>query len=307
MKDSSRKNMSASVRARLLNLSKSTGQDFQALVLRYTVERFLVRLEASGHRDRFVLKGAMLYITWKLDDKRSTMDLDLLGTGNPDPENLADAIGSICRTKTEDDGLNFDSGAVTARAIREDAVYDGVRVVVPVKLGTMAVRFQIDVGFGDTIFPAPKSAEFPALLAEHGPMVMAYPPETVIAEKFHAMVLLGMANSRMKDYFDIWMLSQTFSLERDVLRQAIVSTFAKRQTSLPTSEPIGLSKAFAHNESKGLQWAGFIRRQRRKVSTPGLPDLVEALRDFLLPVVFDESKSARIHAWWTPTGGWYTR
>lgn len=307
MKESSRKNMSASVRARLLNLSKSTGQDFQSLVLRYTVERFLVRLAMSTHVDRFVLKGAMLYVTWKLDEKRSTMDLDLLGIGSPDPTPLAEIIGSICAIETEDNGLTFDRKTVVASAIREDAVYDGVRVVVQVHLGTMPVRFQIDVGFGDAIVPDPLLAEFPALLSERGPLVMSYPRETVIAEKFHAIVLLGMANSRMKDYFDLWMLSRTFSFEWGVLHEAVESTFRRRQTPLPEGNPIGLSEEFASNESKRLQWAGFVKRQRSAIEPPDLPSVVEALHRFLLPVIASDSKATHARENWDPRDGWRTR
>lgn len=307
MKESSRKNMSASVRARLLNLSKSTGQDFQSLVLRYTVERFLVRLAMSTHVDRFVLKGAMLYVTWKLDEKRSTMDLDLLGIGSPDPTPLAEIIGSICAIETEDDGLTFDRKTVVTSAIREDAVYDGVRVVVQVHLGTMPVRFQIDVGFGDAIVPDPLLAEFPALLSERGPLVMSYPRETVIAEKLHAVVLLGMANSRMKDYFDLWMLSRTFSFERGVLQEAVESTFHRRQTPLPEGNPIGLSEEFASNESKRLQWAGFVKRQRSTIEPPDLPSVVEALHRFLLPVIASDSKATHARENWDPRDGWRTR
>tara|TARA_R110001592_G_scaffold13581_13_gene62054 strand:- start:2491 stop:3345 length:855 start_codon:yes stop_codon:yes gene_type:complete len=273
--------MSASVRARLLNLAKATGEDFQAIVLRYAVERFLARLATSPHRNQFVLKGAMLYVAWRLDDKRTTMDLDLLGFGNPDPKHLAEVIGSVCTVTMEDDGLEFDGTKVAASAIREDSVYDGVRVVVPVYLGVMPIRLQVDVGFGDIIVPEPRQAEFPALLAERGPIIATYSPETVIAEKFHAMVLLGMANSRMKDYFDIWMLSQTFPLNENSLCEAIRSTFIRRQTPLPESTPLALTDEFANNESKRLQWAGFVKRQRRQPAPPDLPEIVRTVREFL--------------------------
>lgn len=281
MRDLSSKNMSTSVRARLLNLAKATGEDFQAIVLRYAVERFLARLAISPHRNQFVLKGAMLYVAWKLDDRRTTMDLDLLGFGIPDPKHLAEVIGSVCNVTTEDDGLIFDGTKVAASPIREDSVYDGVRVVVPVYLGVMPIRLQVDVGFGDSIVPAAQEAEFPALLAKHGPMVMTYSPETVIAEKYHAMILLGMANSRMKDYFDIWMLSRTLTLNEDNLREAIKSTFARRQTPLPELTPVGLTDEFANNDSKRLQWAGFVKRQRREPAPPDLPEIVRAVREFL--------------------------
>lgn len=284
MRDPSSKNMSASVRARLLNLAKARGEDFQAIVLRYAVERFLARLAASPHRDQFVLKGAMLYIAWRLDDKRTTMDLDLLGFGNPDPKRLAEVIGNVCTVTIENDGLVFDAAKVVASPIRGDSVYDGVRVVLPVHLGVMPIRLQIDVGFGDTVVPEPRQAEFPALLDEHGPIIATYSPETAIAEKFHALVLLGMANSRMKDYFDIWMLSRTLTLNESSLCAAIKSTFARRQTPLPESTPVGLTDEFGNNESKRLQWAGFVKRQRRQPAPPDLPEIVRAVREFLAPL-----------------------
>lgn len=305
MTQPSRKDMSASVRARLLNLARSRGRDFQEVVVRYTVERFLTRLVSSAHRDRFVLKGAMLYVAWKLDDKRTTMDLDLLGIGSPDPEHLAQVFREICEVQTEDDGLVFDKDSVMAAPIREASIYDGVRVIVRVRLGVMPIRLQIDVGFGDAIFPAARPSEFPALLAEHGPVVKAYSPETVIAEKFNAMILLGMANSRMKDYFDIWMLSQRFTIEGAVLREAILSTFAKRQTQLPESEPIGLSDEFSDNESKLLQWRGFVKRRKHQETTPSLYDVVKVIREFLMPVITSVAPSVPVPAIWSSPNGWH--
>lgn len=291
--------MSASVRTRLLNLARATGRDFQELTVRYTVERFLARLTQSEHRDRFILKGAMLYIPWKLDDKRTTMDLDLLGFGSPDPDNLGQVFQRICETAIEDDGLVYDKESVTATPIREESIYDGVRVIVRVALGNMPIRLQVDVGFGDQVVPAPQSAEFPALLAEHGPVIRSYSPETVVAEKFNAMILLGMANSRMKDYFDIWMLSQSFTFEAKVLREAIRQTFSKRQTALPTAEPIGLSDEFGANESKQHQWQGFIRKQRKQKNTPELPEVVKAVQIFLMPFI-----SGMTMKTWIPAEGW---
>jgi len=225
----------------------------------------------------------MLYIPWKLDDKRTTMDLDLLGFGSPDMENLRTVFQEICDTAIEDDGLIFNKESLTVTQIREESVYDGVRIIVRVSLGAMSIRLQVDVGFGDQIVPAPQSAEFPPLLAEHGPVIPSYSPETVIAEKFNAMIVLGMANSRMKDYFDIWMLSRNFTIEADVLREAVRKTFDKRHTALPQDEPIALSEEFFSNESKQSQWKGFVRKQRRLDSAPSLEEIIEVLRTFLLP------------------------
>ena len=274
-------------------------------MIRYVVERFLARLAESEHRNRFILKGAMLYIPWKLEDKRTTMDLDLLGFGSPDVENLSRIFRQICDAEIADDGLVFDKESVTATPIREESVYDGVRVIVRAALGEMLIRLQVDVGFGDQIVPEPQLSEFPALLAEHGPKIRLYSPETVIAEKFNAMVLLGMANSRMKDYFDIWMLSRNFTIEGAVLRDAVRQTFAKRQTALPDTEPIGLSKEFASNESKRRQWQGFVRRQCKQDSLPDLTEIVAAIRDFLMPVVTTIVEIAPApESTWAPAQGW---
>lgn len=304
MKKKPVKDVSASVRARLLNLARSAGRDFQELTIRYTVERFLARLAESEHRDQFILKGAMLYIPWKLDDKRTTMDLDLLGFGSPDMENLRMVFQQICDTEIEDDGLMFNKESVTVTQIREESVYDGVRIIVRVTLGSMPIRLQVDVGFGDQIVPAPQSAEFPALLAEHGPIIRSYSPEMVIAEKFNAMIVLGMANSRMKDYFDIWMLSRNFTIEAEVLREAIKQTFSKRRTEFPQNEPIALSEDFYSNESKQNQWKGFIRKQRRLDSAPGLTEIIKVLRTFLLPIVSEIDTDTLTVETWSPEQGW---
>lgn len=304
MKKKPVKDVSASVRARLLNLARSAGRDFQELTIRYTVERFLARLAESEHRDRFILKGAMLYIPWKLDDKRTTMDLDLLGFGSPDMKNLRMVFQQICGTEIEDDGLMFNKESVTVTQIREESVYDGVRIIVRVTLGSMPIRLQVDVGFGDQIIPTPQTVEFPALLAEHGPVIRSYSPETVIAEKFNAMIVLGMANSRMKDYFDIWMLSRNFTVEAEVLREAIKQTFSKRRTELPQNEPVALSGDFFSNESKQSQWKGFIRKQRRLDSAPGLTEIIEVLRTFLLPIVSEIDTDTLSVETWSPEQGW---
>jgi hypothetical protein len=274
-------------------------------VIRYVVERFLARLAESEHRNRFILKGAMLYIPWKLEDKRTTMDLDLLGFGSPDVENLSRIFRRICDVGIADDGLIFDKESVTATPIREESVYDGVRIIVRVALGAMLIRLQVDVGFGDRIVPEPQPCEFPALLTEHGPIIRAYPPETVIAEKFNAIVLLGMANSRIKDYFDIWMLSRNFTFKGAVLQEAFRQTFAKRQTVLPDTEPIGLSDEFASNESKRHQWQGFVHRQWKQGSLPDLTEIVAAIRDFIMPIVAAiAGATPPPESTWFPAQGW---
>ena len=185
-----KKDLSASVRSKLLNLARNTGRDFQEITQRYVIERFLQRLSLSEHKQDFILKGAMLYVPWKLDDKRTTMDLDLLGFGNPDIKELKQKYIEICSTKVQNDGLIFHDKNVQVTAIREESLYDGVRIKASISLGSMRIRLQIDIGFGDQIVPEPIVMEFPALLNKTGPSIRSYSPETVIAEKFNAMIVL---------------------------------------------------------------------------------------------------------------------
>lgn len=296
--------ISASVRARLLNLSKTTNRDFQELTVRYTIERFLARLVESQYREEFILKGAMLYIPWKLDETRTTMDLDLLGYGDPDVDNMKIVFQNICSTVVEDDGLVFIQDSVTVNQIREESVYDGVRGIIQVKLGTMNIRLQVDVGFGDQIIPTPMNAEFPAIFAKQGPIIRAYSPETVIAEKFNAMVVLGMANSRMKDYYDIWMLSKSFSFDLSILREAIEQTFLKRKNDLPEFEPVGLSEDFINDLNKRTQWKGFLKKQKRIYSAPDLKEIVLCIRKFILPTLSNLDSRTDVSKRWHFENGW---
>lgn len=304
MKESRRRDFSASVRARLLNIARTSGQDFQTLVRRYAVERFLARMACSPHRGQFTLKGAMLYTVWGLDRQRITMDLDLLGSGNPDPARLQETIKGICEHRIERDGLRFDTETIRAAPIREDAVYAGIRVVLQVYLVNMPIRLQIDVGYGDIVIPEPAWRCFPALLAESGPSILVYSPETVIAEKFNVIVELGMANSRMKDYYDLWMIGHSFTIEYGVLRKAVRSTFLRRKTPLPLSEPLGLGEEFIRDERKLLQWQGFLRRQANREHAPALREVVERNRALLTPIWSTPVVEKRAWGTWDSDSGW---
>lgn len=299
-----RKNMCASVRTRLLNIARRTDRTFQEVIIRYVVERFITRLSASPYRNKFILKGAMLFFVWKLDNKRTTMDLDLLGIGKSDPEQISDIFKQVCEISTEDDGLFFDKNSIAIVPIRENANYEGVRAVIQVYLGTMPIRLQVDIGSGDAVVPSPLLLEFPALLDKHGPFIRTYSPETMIAEKFNIIVQLGMANSRMKDYFDIWTLSRTLSFNGAQLRAAIESTFARRQSAIPASVPVGLSDEFSQNELKYSQWQGFVKKRQQMEILPGLREIVAEARAFLLPVSESISGAISTPALWTPGTGW---
>jgi predicted nucleotidyltransferase component of viral defense system len=269
------RNVGASVRQRLLNLARARGQPLELLLTRYALERLLYRLSLSPHRDRFVLKGALLLTTWFDEPHRATRDLDLLGFGDPSDDALL-AVFRDVMTIAADDGVSFDTAKLKIQPIREDLEYGGSRLSTTATLSGARIPIVVDVGFGDAIEPGAEDIDLPVLLDMPSPHLRAYPLETVIAEKLHAMVALGLANSRMKDYYDVWMLTRTFMLDPGRLRRAVDATFARRSTPLPTSVPEGLSDAFTTDVRKQAQWQAFARN----LSAPGpaLGDLVDDLR-----------------------------
>ena len=260
MKPSSKKDLQASVRARLLNLAKERGEDLDLVLKRYGIERLLFRLSQSTHKDAFILKGAMLFELWMGRAHRTTKDLDLLGVGNPEVPRLEEIFQELCLFPVEPDGLVFRPETVKGIEIREDSLYQGVRIILLAHLGVARITLQVDIGFGDAVFPAPEEVEYPSLLGFPRPRMRAYSQATVVAEKFHVMVELGLANSRLKDYHDLWTILTTFEIQPKTLREALKATFQRRQTALPADLPVGLSMAFASDPQKQLQWKAFLRK-----------------------------------------------
>lgn len=230
-----RRNIGASVRARLLERAREQKADFQILLTRYTLERLLYRLSLSAYRDRFILKGAMLFSTWVETPFRPTRDLDLLGRGPADVQSIAEAFRAVCSVSVPDDGVEFDIARLEAAPIREDLKYGGVRIRTTALIDRARIPVQIDVGFGDAITPAPREIDYPVLLDAPAPRLLAYPLETVVAEKFEALVTRGIANSRLKDFYDLYLIAQTFPLETVHLAEAVRRTFERRGTVLPTT------------------------------------------------------------------------
>ena len=228
-------NIAASVRARLQNVAKEKRANFQRMLTRYALERLLFRLSVSPYKDRFVLKGAMLYVAWLEDPFRTTRDIDLLSFGDREAERLVGIFQDICVQAVEEDGLSFDAEQIVAEQIRDDQLYGGVRLRTSARLGTAVIPIQIDVGFGDVVTPGPSELEYPVLLDQPAPRLNAYPRETVAAEKFEAMVALDLANSRMKDFYDLLAVSRIFAFEGAVLAAAIRATFERRGTPVPPS------------------------------------------------------------------------
>lgn len=293
-----RKNVGASVRARLLQRSRDERADFQILLTRYALERLLYRLSRSEHRNRFILKGAMLFVTWVDAPFRPTRDLDLLGYGENSPEAIRNAFRAICSQQVDDDGVVFDVEGVESAPIREDIEYGGVRVRTHATIDGARIPIQVDVGFGDAITPGPIEIEYPALLDAQPALVRAYPVETVIAEKFHVLATRGIANSRLKDYYDLWLIAETFDLERAPLAKAIRQTFKRRETELPADNPTGLSQAYA--DTWGSQWRAFLTREHMTAAPQQLAAVITDLQGFLLPLIEDLAGASR----WNPRAGW---
>lgn len=296
------KDMSASVRQRLLNRARETGRPFDELLQYFAMERFLYRLSGSRHRDKVVLKGALMFVVWKAPRSRATRDIDLLGRMPNAVEKLEAMVREVCDTEVVPDGIVFLPASVKGDRIKKDADYEGVRIRFIGKVGQARVAMQIDCGFGDTVTPSPAEADYPTILDMPAPKLKCYPRETVVAEKFEAMVQLGMLNSRLKDYYDIWLLAKQFDFSGEALRAAIVGTFANRKMQI-IPEPTGLSDEFACNPDKKTQWAAFIRRARLEHAPREFNEVVAVLREFLLPVA-RAAAGGRSPGRWTAPGPW---
>jgi len=274
------RNIGASVRARLQNLSRETGQSFDLVLTRYALERLLYRLSTSAYAERFVLKGAMLLISWFEDPHRATRDLDLLGFGDPSPDAMVAAFKEILATDVED-GVEFDLDALRVDQIREELEYGGLRLRTTASISGARIAVTVDVGFGDALEPGAEAIDYPSMLDLPTPRLRACARETVIAEKFQAMVALGLANSRMKDFYDIWLLSQSFTFDDDRLARAIAATFSRRGTEIPTDLPDALTPAFATDEQKQSQWRAFL--DNVALHPGSLADVITGVAGFIMP------------------------
>ncbi|MCD9032956.1 nucleotidyl transferase AbiEii/AbiGii toxin family protein [Luteimonas sp. Y-2-2-4F] len=274
--------IAASVRARLLNLARGTRRPLDQLLTRYALERLLHRLSRSRHRDRYALKGALLVATWFDSPHRPTRDVDFLGFGDPSIDVMLSRFREILSIAA-DDGLAYDIAALHAEPIRQDHHYGGIRLRTTAALAGARIPIVVDIGFGDAIEPGLQEIDLPVLLDMPVPRLLAYPPETVIAEKFEAMVRFGLANSRLKDYYDAWALLTMRQLDPGRLRSAIAATFERRGTALPTGTPDALTAAYAAADGRERQWLAFTRNVERE--TPTLDVVVTELEAWLMPVV----------------------
>lgn len=298
------KNVGASVRARLTRRASERKENVQLALTRYAIERLLYRLSVSAYSGQFVLKGAMLFSLWAPTPYRATGDLDLLGYGDAAPERIAAVFREISGIDVEDDGVVFKPDTLRAEPARAEDEYSGVRITMTAEIAGARLPIQIDIGFGDAVTPAVQEIDYPSLLNMPAPRLRAYPPETVVAEKFQALVALGMLNSRMKDFFDLWAISQTFSFDGGVLADAIAATFERRHTDIPTDTPVALTPAFAEDAAKQAQWRGFLRRTAIAIAPGPFAELQDNVAAFVLPPTHALVAGKAFDGKWNAGGPW---
>jgi predicted nucleotidyltransferase component of viral defense system len=297
-------NLPASIRQRLLNLSRDRGEDFNLTLTKYGTERLLYRLSQSEHSDQFILKGALLLSLWTDRLQRPTRDIDLLGYGDSSEEALTQLFRDLCVADVQADGLTFHPETVQVSEIRGAQEYEGQRVRMTAALGKARVHLQVDIGFGDVITPAPDDIEYPSLLGLPSPRLRAYPKETVIAEKLDAMVTLGMANSRMKDFYDVWVMSRELQFSGRTLARAIQATFQRRQSEFPQATPTAFTEEFAQNPDKSTQWNAFLSRNRLDADGMGLVQVIQEIRLFLMKPMSAAADGQQFEEMWPAGGPW---
>lgn len=300
------RNVAASVRQRLKNLATKLGEDFQSLLTRYALERLLYRLSQSQYRDTFILKGALLFSIWSDEPHRATRDMDLLGYGDNTLSHLEQVWRHICQILVDSDGLEFKEDTVKSLRLKEDQEYSGVRINLRAFLaGTRTrVELQIDIGFGDAVIPTPPYLELPTILDFPAFRLRTYPRETVVAEKFQAMVMLGMANSRMKDFYDLWFLAMKFEFEGETLCQAIEATFSRRRTPLPKETPLALTPEFFESQAKQTQWKAFLSKGKLETDRSTFSEVIAILQNFLMPPCRAIAEGETFSKIWRPAGHW---
>lgn len=295
--------VAASVRARLRNRARADDRPFQELLQYYGLERFLFRLSRSEFCDRFVLKGALLLRIWDAPMARPTRDIDFLGHTENSVANLEDVVRNICIAEVEEDGLRFDPWNVAGERIKEGAEYEGVRIRFNGLLEKARIPMQLDVAFGDVVHPAVVESWYPSLLGHPEARLLVYPRETVVAEKLQAMVFLGPINSRMKDFYDLWLLSRCFDFDGPTLAEAISGTFSNRGTRID-ADPVALSSEFHDAPQPSRQWRAFLEKGLVQEAPGSLSEVAHHLRTFLLPPVGALVEGHLFRGVWMAPGPW---
>ncbi len=300
------RNVAASVRQRLANQGKERGIEFQRILVLYALERLLYRISVSSYSGEFILKGAMLLSLWFEKPYRRTRDMDLLGQDEPSLERFATVFQELCALEVEEDGLRFAPEMVIAKRIREESDFGGVRVLLTAFLENARIPLQVDIGFGDATVPEPQETDFPILLTGFpAPHLRVYQKETTIAEKLRALVVLERTNSRMKDFFDLYILSREFAFTGERLTAAIRDTFARQGTTVPAEIPDGLTQDFASDMGKQSQWKAFLKQNvQPPLDTLPLSDVIAGAATFLIPPLRAAQSGELLLSEWSPGGPW---
>ena len=293
-----------SVFQRLLNLARAEKTDFNMLLVRYGVERLLYRLSISPYSKRFNLKGASLFLVWRGQNFRVTRDVDLLYFGTQDSDHMEVLFREVCGLECPEDGILFSPETVKVSTIRDDQEYSGLRITLNGSLHGARVPIQVDVGFGDVVTPNPEPIRFPTLLEGPAPEMLAYPRYTMVAEKLEALVRLGIASSRMKDIYDLSLLSKLFVFEGGIMLDGVIKTFNRRKTDFPDGVPMALSEMFAKDRIKKEQWTAFIRRANPEMAQKDLQKAVAEVAVFLLPILESARSGGLFDKRWEPGEGW---
>lgn len=302
MSEETVRNMAHSINARLKNIARKNKISFEYILLRYALERFLYRLGISSHSERFVLKGATLFSIWLGPMYRVTRDADFYCAGESAPEFLVQCFREICDIDIlNPDGVTFDAGSIKTGEIKKEQQYNGTRLTLRAHIAQARVMLQFDIGFGDSIFPGADFNEYPVILDSEPPKIKVYSRYTVIAEKFEAMVFLGIKNSRLKDFYDIWLLSQQFDFDLVTLNTAIIKTFERRKTMIPPARPLALTDEFISDPIKLSQWNAFLRKTSPKNAPADLNVIVSRIAEFLMPLI---EKTLPADAKWQAAAGW---
>ncbi|HEC93030.1 MAG TPA: nucleotidyl transferase AbiEii/AbiGii toxin family protein [Candidatus Atribacteria bacterium] len=298
------KNLQASVKARLQNNAKETNRPFSEILQYYGMERFLYRFSCSKYTDKFVLKGALMFTVWQVPERRTTLDIDFLANYDKRIATIEKIVKEICNVSVTPDGLVFDAGTIKGQRIKEEMEYEGVRVKFIGLLGRSRIPMQIDVGFGDAVYPAPKVIDYPVILDFPKPHLRGYPPESIVSEKFEAMVKLGLLNSRMKDFYDIWLMMHQFSFNGLNLVEALKKTFKRRKTALPKDKPFFVEEIYDEKSDRQTLWRAFLKKGDIKLAPERLSDTAREIENFLTEPVDAINSNYEFHKVWDISGIW---
>ena len=297
-------NIQASVRDRLHNKAKETNHSFAEILQYYGMERFLYRFSRSKYADKFVLKGALLFTAWQVPDRRTTLDIDFLAQYDNQVAGIETVMKEICDISVEPDGLVFDVNTIKGRKIKEDADYEGVRVKLIGFLERSQIPMQIDVGFGDVLYPKPKEIDYPVILDLPKPHLKGYAVETVVSEKFEAMVQLGDLNSRMKDFYDIWLLKRIFDFDGASLTESLKRTFAHRKTAFPQGKALFVEEIYDEKSDRQMLWKTFLKKGNIKNAPEKLSVIAKDIEGFLSKPLEAINKGQDFKSEWKAPGTW---